>query len=230
MLIVYLYYSVYLKSHECSVSNAVYGDLNKFIRSIDYNNADYKYTFKDYYIKTAYNACSPGNYKNDYVDTCILKDLLKQGVRGLDFEIFSIGDQPVIATSTSDSYFVKETFNYIPFSSAMSIINDYAFANSTAPNPEDPIIIHLRIKSSNQTMLTNFSKILEPYVNSSRLFGPEYSISNYKGNFGDVPLNKLKNRIVIIVDGNTDGSNSAPFMNELFIEYIYYNILGLSHF
>ena len=39
------------------------------------------------YIKTAYNCCSGGNYKNDYVDLCVLKNILKQGVRGLDFEI-----------------------------------------------------------------------------------------------------------------------------------------------
>ena len=65
-------------------------------------------------------------------------------MRGLDFEIFSINDQPVVATSTSDSFYVKETFNYIPFVEAMDVINNYAFASSTAPNPTDPIIIHLR--------------------------------------------------------------------------------------
>ena len=51
---------------------------------------NFQYTLKDYYIKSAYNACSGGDYKNDYVDLCVMKDLLKQGVRGLDFEIFSI--------------------------------------------------------------------------------------------------------------------------------------------
>jgi len=216
-LLVYLYYSVYLKKRECSISSAIYGDINKYILNIDFNNKKNQYTFKDYYIKSAYNACSIGNYKNDYVDTCILKDIIKQGVRGLDFEIFSIGNQPVVATSTSDSFYVKETFNYVPFSSVMSIINNYAFTNSSAPNPLDPIIIHLRIKSNNQTMFTNFAKILEPYVNSSRLLGPEYSLINYNQNFGDIPLSKLKNKIVIIVDGK---DNNSPFQNEQFIEYI----------
>jgi hypothetical protein len=115
ILIIYYFYYSRLKSKQCSTMDAVYGDLNGKIRSID-NSEQFNYTFKDYYIKTAYNCCSGGNYKNDYVDTCILKDLLKQGVRGLDFEIFSIGEQPIVATSTSDSNYVKETFNYINFS------------------------------------------------------------------------------------------------------------------
>jgi cell division protein ZapA (FtsZ GTPase activity inhibitor) len=87
-LLYYFYYSS-LKSRNCKTMNAVYGDLNGKIRSID-NSDQFNYTFKDYYIKSAYNCCSGGNYKNDYVDLCSMKDLLKQGVRGLDFEIFSI--------------------------------------------------------------------------------------------------------------------------------------------
>jgi hypothetical protein len=133
----------------------------------------YQYSLRDYYIKSAYNACSGGNYKNGYVDTCTLKNLLKQGVRGLDFEIYSIDDQPVVATSTSDNYCVKETFNSVSFSEVFNVIRDYAFANSTAPNPFDPIILHLRIKSTNQQMYSNFAKLLES--NNSILMDKQYS-------------------------------------------------------
>jgi hypothetical protein len=199
ILIVIIYYFYYsrLKSKQCSTMDAVYGDLNGKIRSID-NSEQFNYTFKDYYIKTAYNCCSGGNYKNDYVDTCILKDLLKQGVRGLDFEIFSIGDQPIVATSTSDSNYVKETFNYINFSDIMNIIRDYAFATSTAPNALDPIIIHLRIKSTNQTMYQNFAKLLENY--DSILMSKDYDSEYYGQNFGNVELKKLMGKVIIIVD------------------------------
>jgi len=199
ILIAFLYYFYYsrLRSKECSAMDAIYGELNGKIRSID-SSEQFNYTFKDYYIKTAYNCCSGGNYKNDYVDTCVLKDLLKQGVRGLDFEIFSIGDQPVVATSTSDSYYVKETFNYINFADIMNIIRDYAFATSTAPNSLDPIIIHLRIKSTNQTMYQNFAKLLESY--DSILMSKDYDSEYYGKNFGNVELKKLMGKVVIIVD------------------------------
>ncbi len=199
ILIAILYYFYYsrLRAKECSNMEYIYGDLNGKIKSID-NSDQFNYTFKDYYIKTAYNCCSGGNYKNDYVDTCILKSILKQGVRGLDFEIFSINDKPVVATSTSDSYFVKETFNYINFSDVMNVIRDYAFSMSTSPNPLDPVIVHLRIKSSNLSMYKNFAKLLEKY--DSILLSKDYDSEYYGKNFGNVKLRNLLGKVILIVD------------------------------
>lgn len=195
-LLNYFYYSR-KKGNNCKSMDNIYGTLNGKIRSID-NSEQFNYTFKDYYIKTAYNCCSGGNYKNDYVDMCVLKDVLKQGTRGLDFEIFSIDDKPVVATSTSDSYYVKETFNYINFADIMNVIRDYAFSTSTAPNSQDPIILHLRIKSANQQMYKNFAKLLEKY--DSILLSKDYDSEYYGRNFGNVELKKLMGKVIIIVD------------------------------
>jgi hypothetical protein len=209
ILISFLYYFYYsrLRSKECSIMNSVYGELNGKIRSID-NSELFNYTFKDYYIKTAYNCCSGGSYKNDYVDTCVLKSLLKQGVRGLDFEIFSIDNKPVVATSTSDSYYVKETFNYVNFGDVLKIIRDYAFSTSTAPNALDPIIIHLRIKSTNQEMYKNFAKLLESF--ESLLMSKDYDSEYYGQNFGNVEIQKLMGKIVIIVDRSNTSFLDCP--------------------
>jgi hypothetical protein len=209
ILIAFIYYFYYsgLRKRECKNMDAIYGELNGKIRSID-DSDQFSYTFKDYYIKTAYNCCSGGNYKNDYVDTCILKYLLKQGVRGLDFEIFSIDDKPVVSTSTSDSYYVKETFNYVNFVDVMNIIRDYAFATSTAPNSLDPIVIHLRIKSTNQEMYKNFAKLLENY--DSILLGKEYDSEFYGHNFGNVELKKLMGKVIIIVDRSNTSFLECP--------------------
>ena len=209
ILIAFLYYFYYsfLRSKECSTMNSIYGDLNGKIRSMD-NSEQFNYTFKDYYIKTAYNCCSGGNYRNDYVDTCILKALLKQGVRGLDFEIFSIEDKPVVATSTSDSYYIKETFNYVDFGDVMKIIRDYAFSTATAPNALDPIIIHLRIKSNNQEMYKNFAKLLEGF--DSLLMSKDYDSEYYGQNFGNVEIQKLMGKIVIIVDRSNTSFLECP--------------------
>jgi len=187
--------------------DSLYGELNGKIKSI-YNSKVLDYPFRDFYIKSAYNCCSGGNYKNDYVDTCVLKDLLKQGVRGLDFEIYSIDDQPVVATSTSDSYYVKETFNYVKFAEVMSIIRDYAFSTSTAPNSLDPIIIHLRIKSTHQPMYQNFAKLLESY--DPLLLSKDYDFEYYGRNLGTVPLRNLLGKIVIIVEKDNTAYLECP--------------------
>jgi hypothetical protein len=202
-IIIVLWYYLYMRNllnRECSAMDNIFSTLDGSIKSLNSSDPKCKYTFKDYYVKTAYNCCSPGTYKNDYVSTCALKDVLKQGVRGLDFEIFSINNQPVVATSTVDSNYIKETYNYVSFSEVMNIITNYAFANSTAPNPNDPIILHVRFKSSNQKMFQNFANLLKNYKNF--FLGPAYSFEQNGTNFGNTPLLDLtkKQTIVLIVD------------------------------
>jgi hypothetical protein len=218
-LAVYFYFSGTLfssglRARDCKYMDTMFGSLNGKIKSVDPNNEMYQYSLRDYYIKSAYNACSGGNYKNGYVDTCTLKNLIKQGVRGLDFEVYSINNQPVVATSTSDNYCVKETFNSVQFSDVLNVIRDYAFASSTAPNPFDPIILHLRMKSSNQEMYSNFAKMLEGY--NEILMDKRYSFEYYGKNFGTVKLPELEGKIVIIVDR----SNLAFMESEAFHEYV----------
>ena len=218
-LFVYFYYtgtvfSNGLRKMECSDMNTMYGTINGKLRLIDINNEDYQYALRDYYIKSAYNSCSGGKYKNDYVDTCVLKNLIKQGVRGLDFEIYSIDNQPVVATSTTDNFCVKETFNSVKFSEVMSIVRDYAFASSTSPNPFDPIILHLRIKSTSQEMYTNLAKILEGY--NSILLDKKYSFEYYGKNLGSVKLSEFAGKVIIIVDR----SNPSFLESQAFYEYV----------
>lgn len=212
--ILYYLYMISLSGRECSSMDALYSTLNGQIKSINSSDPDCGYLFRDYYIKSAYNACSGGSYKNDFVNTCVLKDLLKQGVRGLDFEIYSLDDKPVVATSTSDSYHIKETYNYVDFADVLNIIQNYAFATATAPNSKDPIIIHLRIKSLNQSMYKNFAKLFENY--GSLLLGKEYSYENQGKNFGATKLLDLMGKIVIIVDRLNNAFLECPE----FYEYI----------
>ena len=233
-LMVYFYYtgtifSDGLRARQCSFMNTIYSTVNGKISSIDPNNPEYQYSFRDYYVKTAYNACSGGKYKNDYVDICVLKDLIKQGVRGLDFEIYSLDDQPIVATSTSDNYHVKETFNSVLFSDVMSTIRDYAFINSTTPNPLDPIIIHLRIKTTNQNMYKNLAKILEGYT--GLLLDKQYSFENQGKNLGAVKLSDLTGKIVIIVDRSNNSFLESPEFHE-FINMTSHSIFmkGLNYY
>ena len=108
------------------------------------------HNLRDYYIKTAYNCCVTGTYRNDFVDLCALKNCIKQGVRCLDFEIYSENNKPVISVSATNDIHVKGSRDSIPFSDALNLINNQAFGgNSKCPNPKDPLIINLRIMSKN---------------------------------------------------------------------------------
>jgi hypothetical protein len=214
LFIGYLIYISRLDSSEVSYMNTLYPSLDGNIRAIQSGDPDCSGNVYDYYIKTAYNACSGGSYKNDYVDINILKAILKQGVRGLDFELYSVENQPVVATSTQDSYFVKETFNSVNFGTVMDTIANYAFASGTVPNPTDPLFIHLRCQSNNQEMYTNLANVFKSYDNL--MLGKEYSYENSGLNIGSTPLLSLQGKVVLIIDR----SNTAFLENDALLEYV----------
>lgn len=174
---------------------------NKFpsIHTISLSNDDFSHNFRDYYIKTAYNCCSAGTVKNDFVNICALKDCIRQGVRCLDFEIYSVNNEPVIAVSSQNTFDVKESYNSILFANAMSIIADYAFSGSTCPNPGDPLVIHLRIMSNNKPIYDKMANTLYTTL-SRRLLGKNFSYENNGENFGKTPLKALMGKVIIIVD------------------------------
>jgi hypothetical protein len=214
IMIGYIIYLYSLESAECNHMNTLYSSVDGNIRALSANDPDCSGNVFDYYMKTAYNACSGGSYKNDFVDICNLKAVIKQGVRCLDFEIYSIDNNPVVATSTTDDYYVKETFNYVNFSDVMSTIKAYALAGGTCPNPTDPIFIHLRIKSNNQSVYTNLANIFKSY--DSDMLGKEFSFENSGKNLGNFPLLTFQNKIILIVDR----INNSFLENQDFLEYV----------
>jgi hypothetical protein len=216
-MIGYVIYLTRLKSKECDYMNNLYSAVNGKIRPISSNDPDCSGNLYDYYIKTAYNACSGGSYKNNFVDVCNLKAVIKQGVRCLDFEVYSVNDEPVVATSTQDDFFIKETFNSVNFGDVMKTIKDYAFAGGTCPNSTDPLLIHLRIKSNNQKIYTKMAEIFKSY--DTEMLGKEYSFENDNTNLGTVPLLQLQKKIIIIVERNLNNSN-AFLENKEFLEYV----------
>jgi len=198
IVVAWIYSKLTLNDANCSVMNTLYEDF-PLIRTINPNNEQFSHNLRDYYIKTAYNACCAGTFKNDFVNLCALKNCIKQGARCLDFEVYSVNDKPVIATASVNDFTVKETYNSIPFVSGMETIRDYAFAGSTCPNPGDPLIVHLRIMSKNKpiyaTMANDLYNTLE-----RQLLGSRYSYENQGKNLGLVPIGNLMSKVIIIVD------------------------------
>lgn len=216
-LIVFILYLInlnVLKSREENNMNKLYPKLDGNLRSISDSDPDCSGNLYDYYIKTAFNSCSGGSYKNDYVSIDILKTVINQGVRCLDFEIYSIDDEPVVATSTNNNYYMKETFNSLSFSSVMEIIRNYCFSSGTCPNPNDPLIVHLRCKSNNQKMYDNLAKIFNK--NSDIMLGASYSFESTGKNLGAAPLLSLRQKLILIIDR----SNNAFLENKKLLEYV----------
>lgn len=197
-----VYYNIYFNNYvnsKCKLIKRVYKDYAK-LASINPNDPKYKDTkLRDFYIKTAYNCCALGDFKNTYVDLCALENVLKQGVRCLDFEIYSLNGKPVVAVSSKDEYFIKESFNSIDLGSVLDYINNYAFSGSTAPNSNDPLLLHFRIKSKNTQMYDAMAELIQTKL-SSRLLGTNYANENNGNNLTAEPISSFIGKVIIIAD------------------------------
>jgi hypothetical protein len=173
------------------------------------------YAMRDYYIFSSYNSCNNNTTtSNNKVDTQSLKNVISQGVRLLDFEVYSLNNDPIVATSSiPNNYFIKESNSSVPFRNVFDTIINTAFNISTAPNPTDPLFIHLRIQSTNQKMFSNLALIIKNYENSGYILGPQYSFEYQEckdstnndlkcsiRNITSLPLNKFKSKIILIID------------------------------
>jgi len=176
--------------------------IDKNLTSINPEDSQSKFKLRDYYIKAAYNAFNPDKFKNSNVSMDALMYVIARGCRFIDFEVFSVENQPVIASSSVNSFNYKETFNHIPVSEAFEVLGSYVFSGSKCPNPGDPFIIHMRIMSRNITMYDNLAKIIYQSKSIARnLLGPKYGKEYHTQDLGNENLLDFKEKIILMVDG-----------------------------
>ena len=175
------------------------------LTSINPEDSQSRFKLRDYYIKSAYNAFNPDKFKNSTVsmDACLY--VLARGCRVIDFEVFSVDNQPVIASSSVNSFNYKETYNHIPVSEAFEVLGSYAFSGSKCPNPSDPFIIHMRIMSRNVTMYDNLAKIISQSKTMARnLLGPKYGREYHSKDLGNEDVTSFMGKVILMVDGTND--------------------------
>jgi hypothetical protein len=218
----YLRYKISLNNQNCEVLKNVYKT-----KPTHYNvDSNSTFLLRDYYIKTAYNCCAGGSIKSDFVGLCALKTCIEQGVRCLDFQIYSINNSPAVAVSSVDTYTIKESYNSIPTNDVFNTIINTAFSSSHCPNPNDPLILHLRILSTNTKIYETLAKQISEILNS-RILGVDYSFELGGQNLGALPIKTFLGKIIIIADASNplyqktkldeyiNLASSAPFMKKL---------------
>ena len=220
----YIYTMMNYTKSNCKVINDVYDDIGK-VSSINIQDAKFKgFALRDFYIKSAYNCCAIGKFRNTFVDVCALKQVIRQGVRVLDFQIFSVNNSPVIAVSSipcdysssnieRQCYLIKESYNSVGFANAMDIVANYAFSGDTCPNPNDPLMLHFRIMSVNDKIYNDMNDILRDKF-ANNMLGKEYSYEYNGKSLANVPIENLINKVIIAVDKANPYFEDTP-MEEL---------------
>ena len=190
------------------------------------------------FIKTAYNCCCTGDFKNDYVDACALQNCAKQGVRALDFTIYSLHGKPVIAASTIPSKKYKEMYNSLPFSKTMTQVKQmFLYDTVNCTNTTDPLFLIFRIQSSNVNIYSQMGEILTSVFGDGNASGSKIYKPNVDVSLDDETIANLKGKVIILVDitGLTGFENSklAPITalqlgtmtNQIYRESEAYNLL-----
>lgn len=207
--------------------------IDKNITSITPEDSQSKFKLRDYYIKSAYNAFNPDKFKNSNVSMDALLYVIARGCRFIDFEVFSVENQPVISSSSVNSFNYKETFNHIPVSDAFEVLGSYVFSSSKCPNPGDPFIIHMRIMSRNVTMYDNLAKIISQSKTVARnLLGPKYGREYQSKDLGNENILDFKGKIILMVDGSNPVYRNTKLFelvnmssNSLFLsKYTYFGV------
>jgi hypothetical protein len=202
-VIIYIYITISSQNKKCDI-------INRFEYS-DFKVPDLSgIPIKEIVFKSAYNCCCIGGMKNDYVDLCALKNCYRAGARVLDFQIFSLNNNPVISASTVNQNEYKELYNYLSFSETMNHIN-YSFLNSAAdPNNNQVLFLNFRVNSNNLDIYNQMAKILiDTFTGGSEIL----LTTPVNKDLNMFTLNELKNKIIIMVD-----LNASPKMKDSFIK------------
>jgi len=121
------------------------------------------------YIKTAYNCCCKGNFRNDYVDVvindpnidyCALRNCALNGARALDFTVYSLKGKPVISASTTKEITYKELYNSVDFNLTMQQVSRYFLSDSNSSFIKDPLFLIFRIQSDKKELYDSVANSL----------------------------------------------------------------------
>jgi len=146
---------------------------------------------RDYCIKSSSDSAFSGGYMN----LEMIKYVLRRGCRFLDFSVFVKDSIPVVAYSNDviyDPSFNSFTSFDLPVSleGVFKTIKSNAFSD-TAPNPKDPLFVHLKIKTNINDAFQNIAKLVDDDLKSV-LFKGHVTPTTY--------LTDLMGKIVLIVD------------------------------
>lgn len=210
VLVSYLLWRLHNKRKQIILEYSIPQSFESFTSGVKLNNTyPQTLTLQNYCIKSSLNSAYNGTtYKIDCdpkKPDNILKTVLQRGVRFLDFEIFSVGNEPIVGYSSS--YDTTNTNNEASNSPSDDFINLNIVCKSILSfkpvHITDPLFIQFRIKTQKPEL---YSKMTN-YINQN------FQGALYSGKINEnTVLSELNNKIIIVIDIQKSNSSysSAP--------------------
>ncbi len=150
------------------------------------------------FVKTAHDCCCSGDYKNDYVDLCALKNCRNQGARALDFQIYSLKGEPIIASSSISGIKYKEMYNSLDMYTTMKEVKRL-FLTSECSNFSDPLFLIFRVNSSLKATYDKMYSILVEIFGTGSSTGNMIYVNITETELSTITLTNFINKVVICV-------------------------------
>ena len=226
----WLFHTAKLRKNSCDNLDNNYAGLSNETHFLSKSRTRSTSTFEasgsiliNYHVKSAYNCCCGGEYKNNFVALCALKQCISNGCRFLDFEIYSYNNEPIVASSTANNNYIKETYNALLLSDVLITISGNAFTSDKTKCFKDPLILNFRVMSTNIDMLVKMGDLIEEHLDISGT--SSFTLLNEKDN--KVLMYRMKNlykKIIIICTFNPD--NNIVKNSKLVKLKNYINLIG----
>ena len=149
-----------------------------------------------FHIKSSYNSCASGDYQNDFVSLAALTNAIQNGCRVLDFEIYDLLEEPVVAVSTSPQHTFKGSYNSIPLPEVLKKVKQEAF---TVSNGRDPLFLQFRFKTDHGKICDKTATLLKDHFGDV-LLPNQYNFLYGGKNLAEVPLKAFVGKVAIIAD------------------------------
>lgn len=230
----YIFNKLTLKTENCiRINKNKYETLTSIFDSTDTILTKFDVPLKKTFVKTAYNCCCAGNFKNDYVDMCALDNCIKNGVRAFHFEIYSLNNNPIIASSTIAEPKYKEIYNYLEFATIMSHIkNECTDSTNTDYNlNSDPLFLIFEIHSDIYNTYTAIYNTLTTTFKQTN--GTSLISDDSKGNpqkLMDITLNNLKNKIIFLILPRNINHYTSSSLNTISVQLNSGNLITYSYY
>lgn len=185
--------------------------------AIGSGDANFDDIMGNFYVKSSYNSCATGEWSHGYVDACALSKVIGHGCRLLDFEIYDMDGEPVVATSQRVKYGSKNSYNYVTLAAALKVVEGEAFSGNV--NGTDPLFLNFRFATQHPQICDKVANLLTDARFStltSRLLPAQFSASEVQRKreaamqsltqdetpktIQDMPLRKLVQKVIILVD------------------------------
>ena len=200
--------------------NLVLNDMKIYDSYMTITNTDFsgkndeEYRLSDYYIASSFRSITGRNQLLDYTSTRILEKILKEGARFIWFDIFnsdlSETPKPIVCNGIGKGNW-NLSLNSIEFDEVCKVIASTAFTSGKVNNDTDPLFLGLNLNT--QKNLHSLKKVKDSIIKhlGSRLMDVHYGFN--KINFGDLPISKLKNKVVIFSSSGFEHSDLEEIIN-----------------